>query len=118
MFCSGRREGRLHETPAKALEQRVRALRAVKEVVAKSGRHPDEFAVRTLRIGGATTLAAGGDISERVIQREEKWRSDAYKANTRNNIEDARRVSCKLGVASGERRGSRGKEQYGVRDDN
>ena len=35
-----------------------RALRAVKEAVAKSGHNPDEFALHSLRIGGATTLAA------------------------------------------------------------
>ena len=47
-----------------------RALRAIKELVAKSGRNPDEFALHSLRIGGVTTLAAGGDISEQMIQRE------------------------------------------------
>ena len=36
-----------------------RALRAIKELVAKSGRNPDEFALHSLRIGGATTLGAG-----------------------------------------------------------
>ena len=77
-----------------------RALRAVKEVVAESGRNPDEFALHSLRMGGATKLAAGGDISERVIQREGRWRSDAHKGYTRNYTEDARRVSRKLGVAS------------------
>ena len=76
-----------------------RALRAIKELVAKSGRNPDEFALHSLRIGGATTLAAGGDISERVIQREGRWRSDAYKAYTRNTIEDSGNVSRKLVVA-------------------
>ena len=48
----------------------ARALRAVKEVEAESGHNPDEFALHSLRIGGVTTLAAGRDISERVIQRE------------------------------------------------
>ena len=80
-----------------------RTLRAIKELVAKSGRTPDEFAFHSLRIGGATTLAAGGDISERVIQREQTWKTDAYKAYTRNNIDDSRRVSRKLVVASGGR---------------
>ena len=51
----------------------------IKELVAKSGRNPDEFALHSLVIGGATTLAAGGDITERVIQREGRWKSDAYK---------------------------------------
>ena len=76
-----------------------RALRAIKEVVAKSGRNPDEFALHSLRIGAATTLAAGGDIAERVIQREGRWRSDAYKMYTRNNIKDSTRVSRKLASA-------------------
>ena len=80
-----------------------RALRAIEELVAKSGRNPDEFALHSLRIGGAITLAAGGDISARVIQREGRWKSDAYKAYTRNNIDDSRRVSRKLVVASGGR---------------
>ena len=77
-----------------------RTLRAIKELVAKSGRNPDEFALHSLRIGGANTLAAGGDILEGVIQNEGTWKSDAYKAYTRNNIEDSRRVSRKLVVAS------------------
>ena len=77
-----------------------RALRAVKEVVAESDRNPDEFAPHPLRIGGATTLAAGGDISERVIRREGRWRPDAYKMYSRNNIEDSTRVSRKLASAN------------------
>ena len=47
-----------------------RALRAVKEVVVKSRRNPDEIALRSLRIGGAAALAVGRVISERVIKRE------------------------------------------------
>ena len=49
-----------------------RVLRAIEELVvkSKSGRNPDEFALHSLRIGGATTLAEGGEVSERVIQRE------------------------------------------------
>ena len=77
-----------------------RALRAVKELVAKSGRNPDDFALHLLPVGGATTLAAGGEISERVIQREGRWMCEVYKAYTRNNIDDSRRVSRKLVVAS------------------
>ena len=41
-------------------------------------------------------LAAGGDISERVMQRGGRWKADADKAYTRNNIEDSKRVSRKL----------------------
>ena len=47
-----------------------RALRAINGLMANSGRNLDEFALHSLRIGGATILAVGGDISERVIQRE------------------------------------------------
>ena len=38
-----------------------RVLRADKEVVAKSRCNPDEFALHSLRIGGATARAAGGE---------------------------------------------------------
>ena len=55
--------------------------------MARSGLKLDEFALHSLRIFGATTLAAGGDISEQVTQREGRWKSDAYKAYTRNNRE-------------------------------
>ena len=77
-----------------------RALRAIKGLVAKSGRDADELALHSLRIGGATTLAAGGDIPERVMQRQGRWKSDAYNAYARKNITDLRRVSRKLVVAS------------------
>ena len=42
-----------------------RALGAIRESVAKAGCNPDEFSLHWLPIGGATTLAPGGDISER-----------------------------------------------------
>ena len=95
-----------------------RALREFKEVVAKSRRNPDNFALHSLRIGGATALAVGRDISERVIKRERRWRSDTCKTYTRNNIEVARRVWSKPGVASGVTERQPGKEQYGVGNDN
>ncbi|CAN0546928.1 unnamed protein product, partial [Laminaria digitata] len=43
-----------------------------REVVEKSGRNLKEYALHSLRIGSASTLAAGGDVSERVIQRERR----------------------------------------------
>ena len=76
-----------------------RAPRAIKEVVAKSGRNPDEFALHSLNARGAT-LAAGEDRSEHAVQRVGGWRSDAYKAYTRNKVEDSGRVSRKLAVAN------------------
>ena len=78
-----------------------RALRAVKEVVPKSRRNPDEIALHPLRIGGAAALSVGRDISKRVIKREGRWRSDTHKAYTGNSVEVARRVWNKPGVVNG-----------------
>ena len=36
-----------------------------------------------------------------MIQREGRWKSDAFKAYTRNSVEVSRRVASKPGVASG-----------------
>ena len=73
------------------------ALQALREIVERTGRNPKEFALHSLRIGGASTLAAGGYVSERVIQREGRWKSDAYKTYTVNNSEDSGMVSRILG---------------------
>ena len=78
-----------------------RALRAVKEVVPKSRRNPDEIALHPLRIGGAAALSVGRDISKRVIKREGRWRSETYKAYTGNSVEVARRVWNKPGGVNG-----------------
>ena len=43
------------------------ALQAFREIVKKSGRGPKDFALHSLRIGGASTLGTGGEVSERVI---------------------------------------------------
>ena len=72
------------------------ALRAFLEVVEKSRRDPREFALHSLRIGGASTLAAGRDVSDGVIQKEGRWRSEEFKTHTAYNVEDAKRVSRKL----------------------
>ena len=61
-----------------------------------AGRKPRDFALHSLRIRGASTLAAGGDNSERVIQSEGRWTSESYKTYTKNNRVDSRRVSRKL----------------------
>ena len=39
------------------------ALRALREVVEKSGRDPRDFALHSLRIGGMSTMCAGGELS-------------------------------------------------------
>ena len=64
--------------------------------MAESGQDSAKFALHSLRIGGASRLAAGGGISERVIQREGRCKSVAYKVYTRSNIEDSGLVSRKL----------------------
>ncbi|CAM9891908.1 unnamed protein product [Pylaiella littoralis] len=46
-----------------------RALQALREVVKLSGREQKDFTLHSLRIKGASTLAAGGGVSERNIQR-------------------------------------------------
>ena len=76
------------------------ALRAFRDIVANAGRRPEHVALPSLRIGGATTLAAGGDVPEVAIQREGAWRSDVFKIYTPNNMADSRLVSRKLGDAS------------------
>ena len=73
------------------------ALQAFTEIVKKSGRDPKDFALHSLRIGGASTLAAGEEVSERVIQRAGGWKSDSYKPYTVNSMEDSRRMSRILG---------------------
>ena len=77
------------------------ALKAPREVVCKSGCKPQEYVLHSLRIGSASTLADGGDVSERVIQREGKWKSDAYNVYTGNDAENAGKVSRKLAAGKG-----------------
>ena len=75
----------------------TQALRALRQVVEKSGGDPREVGLHSLRIGAATTLAAGGGVAERVIQREGRWKSSqSPKVYTRNNVEDSSMVSRKL----------------------
>ena len=48
----------------------VHAFRAFRDIVANARRRPEHFALHSSQIGGATTLAAGGDVPEVAIQRE------------------------------------------------
>ena len=73
------------------------ALAALRQVAAKAGHDPSEVGLHSLRIGAATTLVAGGDVSQRVIQKEGRWKSsESSNVYTRNNPEDAVIVSRKL----------------------
>ena len=47
----------------------------------------EDYALHSLRIGGATHLSADGATSE-VLQREGRWASDAHKAYVRRHGED------------------------------
>ena len=51
------------------------ALAALRQGAARVGDDPIEVRLHSLRIGAATTLAAGGDVSQRVILREGRWKS-------------------------------------------
>ena len=51
------------------------ALEALRHVVAEAEDELSEVALHSLRIGVVTTLAAGGEVPQRVIQREGRWKS-------------------------------------------
>ena len=93
-----------HAPPALGSSVRIvrycRVLQAVKEVVAKSRRNPDENALHSLRSGGAAARAIGRDISKGVIKQEGRWGSGTYNTYTRSIIEVSRNVRGKLVVAS------------------
>ena len=55
----------------------------------KAGDDPSEIGLDSFRIGAATTLATGEEVSQRVIQREGRWKSsESSNIYTRNNLED------------------------------
>ena len=73
------------------------ALRALRQVVATAGENPSEVALHSSRIGAATTLAAAGEVPQRMTQTQDRWKSsECCKEHTRNNPEDAGMVSCRL----------------------
>lgn len=75
-----------------------KALSALRQIVEKAGGDPKQVGLHSLRIGAATTLAAGGDVPDRIIQREGRWKegSGTFKIYTRNNMVDVDMVSRKL----------------------
>ncbi|CAM9240060.1 unnamed protein product, partial [Pylaiella littoralis] len=46
-----------------------KASKALRQIVQKAGGDPNTVGLHSLRIGAATTLAAGGQIPDRIIQR-------------------------------------------------
>ena len=57
------------------------------------------FTLHLLRFVGTTTVAAGGDLSDRKMKRGGRWKSDVGRVYTRDNIEDSKRVSRQPVVA-------------------
>ena len=58
------------------------ATKALRQLVAAAGANPIDYALHSLRIGGATQLSAGR-ISSDLLQKEGRWKSDAFKAYVR-----------------------------------
>ena len=68
--------------------------------MAKAGRNPDKLVRHVLCIGGATTLAAGGETPERAVQSEGSGSPMGKRRTyTGNNIEGSQRVSRTLVIA-------------------
>ena len=79
----------------------------MRKVIALAGVRAEEYALHSLRIGGATHLSAGGATPE-VLQREGRWTSDAYKTYVRSHGKDASWVASVMA-----REGSSGGVQPG-----
>ena len=66
-------------------------------MAAKTGEDSSEVGLHSLRIGGDTTLAAGGEVSRRVMWREGRCKSImSFMVCNRFNQEDAGIVSRRL----------------------
>lgn len=74
---------------------RSEATRALRLLVTSVGRNPEEFALHSGRIGGATHLASQG-ASEIQIQRAGRWKSSAFMVYVRAGGEGAKFVSHAL----------------------
>ena len=88
------------------LRRRLSVVATARENREESGKArlvPEEFALHSGRIGGATRLAGMG-ASARVIQREERWSSSAFMVYVRANMEDPQWVSEALSGEEGSKR--------------
>jgi len=65
------------------------ATRALRQIAERAGMDQKRISLHSLRIGSATVLASGG-VSERIVQREGRWKSSfqMYSVYTRNNLTD------------------------------
>ena len=59
------------------MDSGAQATRALRQVVSVAGVQPEEYALHSLRIGGATHLSAGGAAPE-VLKRDGRWASGVY----------------------------------------
>ena len=60
------------------------------------GERPERICVALATNWRGVYLSSRGDVSDRVIQQEGRWRSEEYKTYTVYNAEDAKRISRKL----------------------
>jgi hypothetical protein len=74
---------------------RNQATVSLRELVGRQGLVSEEYALHSGRIGGATRLAAGG-VSTLEIQRQGRWKSDAFMMYVRATREEEDKVSCVL----------------------
>ena len=65
-------------------------MEALRQVVSVTGVQAEEYALHSLRIGGATHPSAGGADSE-VLKREGRWASGASKKGVYVVTEEAHR---------------------------
>ena len=76
-----------------AMWTKCQATVALRQVVALAGLQPEEYALHSLRIGGATFLAAEG-ASPEVLRREGRWSGESsHQCYVRNVGGDASWVS-------------------------
>ena len=71
---------------------RNQATVSLRDLVGKQGLVSKEYALHSGRIGGATRLAAGG-VSTLEIQRQGRWKSDAFMMYVRATREEEDKVS-------------------------
>ena len=71
---------------------RNQATVSLRDLVGRQGLVPGEYALHSGRIGGATRLAAGG-VSVMEIQRQGRWKSDAFMTYVRATRDEEVKVS-------------------------
>ena len=79
-----------------------KACDALRQMVALAGLPPQEYALHSLRIGGATDLAAGG-ASPEVLRKEGRWAGESgFRPYVRSHGRDAMWVSSVLAAGGSE----------------